>query len=83
MTQSAKAVPESNAFNPFELSLSEKQIPRFIGNVSSWKKWTELLESRGVCPRETDYPSSATIQDMKRNPEPVQRFNNEGCQQDY
>jgi len=31
----AKTVPESNVFNPFELSLSEKQIPRFIGNVSS------------------------------------------------
>jgi hypothetical protein len=30
-----QTVPESNAFNPFELSLSEKQIPRFVGNVSS------------------------------------------------
>ena len=31
----AKTVPESNVFNRFELSLSEKQIPRFVGNVSS------------------------------------------------
>jgi hypothetical protein len=31
----AKTVPESNAFNRFELSLSEKQIPRFVGNASS------------------------------------------------
>jgi hypothetical protein len=31
----AKTVPESNVFNPFELTLSEKQIPRFVGNVSS------------------------------------------------
>jgi len=31
----AKFVPESNVFTPFELSLSEKQIPRFVGNVSS------------------------------------------------
>jgi hypothetical protein len=38
--------------NPFELSLSEKQIPRFIGNVSSYRKWTELLESGGVRPRQ-------------------------------
>jgi hypothetical protein len=30
-----KTVPEPNAFNPFELSLSEKQIPRLVGNVSS------------------------------------------------
>ena len=31
----AKTVPESNVFNLFELSLSEKQIPRFVGNVGS------------------------------------------------
>jgi hypothetical protein len=31
----AKTVPEFNVFNPFELPLSEKQIPRFVGNVSS------------------------------------------------
>jgi YHS domain-containing protein len=30
-----KFVPESNVFMPFELSLSEKQIPRFVGNVRS------------------------------------------------
>src|ERR1700734_1338060 len=30
----ARTVQESNVFNPFELSLSEKQIPRFVGNVS-------------------------------------------------
>ena len=48
----AKTVPESNVFNPFELTLSEKQIPRLVGNVSSYKKWTELLESRGVRPRQ-------------------------------
>jgi hypothetical protein len=29
----AKTVPKSNDFIPFELSLSEKQIPRFVGNV--------------------------------------------------
>jgi hypothetical protein len=48
----AKIVPESNIFMPFELSLSEKQIPRFIGNVSRYSKWTELLESRVVRPRQ-------------------------------
>jgi len=31
----AKTVPESNVFKSFELPLSEKQIPRFAGNVSS------------------------------------------------
>jgi hypothetical protein len=31
----AKTVPESNVFIPFGLLLSEKQIPRFVGNVSS------------------------------------------------
>jgi hypothetical protein len=31
-------VPEANDFNPFELPLSEKQIPRFVGNVSSYEK---------------------------------------------
>jgi hypothetical protein len=31
----ARTVHESNAFNPFGLALSEKQIPRFVGNVSS------------------------------------------------
>src|SRR5260370_10937157 len=51
----ASTVPESNAFNPFELSLSEKQIPRFVGNVSSYKKWTELLESRGVRARQARF----------------------------
>lgn len=44
-------MPESNVFNLFELPLSEKQIPRIVGNVSSYKKWTELLESRAVRPR--------------------------------
>ena len=31
----APTVHESNVFIPFGLLLSEKQIPRFIGNVSS------------------------------------------------
>jgi hypothetical protein len=30
-----KIVPESNIFMPLGLALSEKQIPRFIGNASS------------------------------------------------
>jgi hypothetical protein len=30
-----RTVPESNGFNRIELSLSEKQIPRFVGNVNS------------------------------------------------
>jgi hypothetical protein len=34
-TDRAPTVQESNVFNPFELSLNEKQIPRFVGNVSS------------------------------------------------
>jgi hypothetical protein len=34
-------------FHPFGLPFERNQIPRFVGNVSSWKKWTELLESRG------------------------------------
>ncbi len=57
-------MPESNVFNPFELSLSEKQIPRFVGNISSYKKWTELLESRGVRPRQARY-QAALRPDMK------------------
>jgi hypothetical protein len=31
----AATVQESNVFIQFELSLSDKQIPRFVGNVSS------------------------------------------------
>ena len=31
----AATVQESNDFIPFGLPLSEKQIPRFVGNVSS------------------------------------------------
>ena len=31
----ASTVQECNDFNLFEISLSEKQIPRFVGNVSS------------------------------------------------
>ncbi len=31
----ARTVHESNVFIPFGLLFSEKQIPRFIGNVSS------------------------------------------------
>jgi hypothetical protein len=31
----APTVPESNVFIPFGLLLSEKQIPGFVGNVSS------------------------------------------------
>ena len=54
----AKTVPESNVFNPFELSLSEKQIPRFVGNISSLKKWTELLESSAVRPRLARYQAA-------------------------
>ncbi len=30
-----KIVPESNIFMPLGLALNEKQIPRFVGNVSS------------------------------------------------
>ena len=51
-------MPESNVFNRFELSLSEKQIPRFVGNVSSYKEWTELLESNGVRPRQARYQAA-------------------------
>jgi hypothetical protein len=57
-------VPESNVFNSFELPLSEKQIPRFVGNVSSYKKWTELLESRAVRSRQARY-QAALRPDMK------------------
>jgi hypothetical protein len=32
---SQETVHESNVFNTFELALSEKQIPRFVGNVVS------------------------------------------------
>jgi hypothetical protein len=49
---------------PFELSLSEKQIPRFVGNVSSYRKWMELLESRVVRPRQARY-QAALRPDMK------------------
>jgi hypothetical protein len=31
----AKTVPESDVFMPLGLALSEKQVPRFVGNVSS------------------------------------------------
>jgi hypothetical protein len=31
----ARTVHEWNVFNPFLLALSEKQIPRFVGNVVS------------------------------------------------
>ena len=31
----ARTVHEWNVFNPFGLALSEKQIPRFVGNVIS------------------------------------------------
>jgi hypothetical protein len=34
-TDCARTVHESNVFHLFELSLSEKQIPRFVGNVGS------------------------------------------------
>jgi hypothetical protein len=30
-----RTVHEWNVFNPFGLALSEKQIPRFVGNVSN------------------------------------------------
>ena len=53
-----RTVPESNVFNRFELSLSEKQIPRFVGNVSSWKKKMERLESRAVRPRQARYQAA-------------------------
>jgi hypothetical protein len=34
-TDRARTVHESNVFIPLGLLLSEKQIPRFVGNVSS------------------------------------------------
>jgi hypothetical protein len=36
-TDRAPTVHESNVFIPFGLALSERQIPRFIGHVSSKK----------------------------------------------
>jgi hypothetical protein len=30
-------VQESNVFMPLGLALSEKQVPRFVGNVSTWQ----------------------------------------------
>jgi hypothetical protein len=43
---------KSNVFIRFELSLCKKRIPRFVGNASGWEKWTELLESSVVRPRQ-------------------------------
>jgi len=31
----ARTVQESNVFMPLGLALSEKQVPRFVGNVST------------------------------------------------
>ena len=31
-------------------SFERKQIPRFVRNISNWKKWMESLESIGVRP---------------------------------
>ncbi len=46
------------------LALSEKQIPRFVGNVSSWKQRMDLLESGFVRPRQARY-QAALRPDMK------------------
>jgi hypothetical protein len=51
---------QSGSFDSLQLIRSDaesgraewKQIPRFIGNVSSYKKWAELLESRDVRPKQ-------------------------------
>jgi hypothetical protein len=32
-------------FQKIRVSLSEKQVPRFVGNVSSCQRWIERLES--------------------------------------
>jgi hypothetical protein len=48
----SQSVHECICFNGLELALSEKQIPRFVGIVSSSKYWRELLESSVVRPRQ-------------------------------
>jgi hypothetical protein len=40
-----RGVHESIIFNRLDLALSEKQIPRFVVNVSSQRKRNELLEA--------------------------------------
>jgi hypothetical protein len=47
----APTLHESNAFILLGTALSEKQIPRFVGNVVSEQK-KELLESSSVRPRQ-------------------------------
>jgi hypothetical protein len=39
-------------FQFIRVTFERKADPRFVGNVSSYKKWTELLESRTVRPRQ-------------------------------
>ena len=61
----AKIVPESNVFIPFGLAFERKQIPRFVGNVSSYvNDGVELLESSVVRPRQARY-QAALRPDMK------------------
>ena len=59
--QFSQSVQESIVFNGLELALSERQTPRFVGNVSSWRWCMELLESRGVRPRQAPGRRRAVI----------------------
>ena len=56
---------ESNDFIEFELTLSEKQIPRFVGNAGSSKLRTELLQSSLVSAGAL--PPSLTGSSRRRN----------------
>ena len=47
---------------------TEKQIPRFVGNVSSWKQEKEALESSSVRPRQA---LTCQVRVQSRQPEPA------------
>src|ERR1700687_1747675 len=51
-------------FQFIRVTVERKQIPRFVGNVSSEKKRMEWLESRAVRPRQARY-QAALRPDMK------------------
>ena len=68
-TDCAPTVQESNVFNPFELSLSEKQIPRFVGNVSSRSDgrscWSRVSCAQGRCATKAPQSLTETITDSR------------------
>jgi len=61
-------VAKSYLFHALGLALSEKQMPRFVGDIDSHMHWMELLEPEAALRRQALYPTG-----LEPPPDPSQK----------